>query len=132
MDHKALTQRSISRIDYILPKIKRIWHYYPQLTLTELIFEIVLAANEVTSDFSQTSVVDIEDVAYPVGHFLHQSRSLEMGIAALEEHNRNTPLPPVPIQTALLDKFGDVWRNKPQMRLGQILSNNQLMAKLKA
>lgn len=77
------------------------------------------------------NAVEIEDIAYPEGHFLHQSRNLEMGIEALEKQHEHQALPPVPIQTALLGKVGDAWRKTPQMRLGQILSNDQLMAELK-
>ena len=75
---------------------------------------------------------DIEDIAYPNGHYLHESRSLETGIAALEKQHENEPLPPVPIQTALLGKVSDAWRKQPQMRLGQLLSNKLLVTELEA
>ncbi len=130
MEQKALMQRSINRIGHILPKIKRIWHYYPQLTLTELVQEIALAANEAESDFAQTSLYDIEDIVYPEGHLFHTSRNLEMGIGVLEKRYKNQPLPPAPIQTALLGRVGDYWRKQPQMRLGQLLSNNKLIKEL--
>lgn len=132
MQHTTLANRPINRIGHVLARIKKVWHYYPALTLPELVFEIVLAANEAESAFPTTSIRDIEDIPYPERHYLHESRSLEMGIAELEKRHANKTLPPVPIQTALLSKSGDAWRKKPQMRLGQILSNNQLMAELEA
>jgi hypothetical protein len=77
----------------------------------------------VESDFASTAMSDIEDTAYPAGHFLHESRNLEMGLDAMEREHADQPLPPVPIQTAYLGKVGDYWRRNPQMRLGQLLSD---------
>jgi hypothetical protein len=95
-----------------------------------LVLETSIYANEVKSELPLTSMAEIEDIAYPEGHLLHQSRNLEMGIDALEQRHKNGPLPPVPIQTALLGKVADHWRKHPQMRLGQILSNERLMGGL--
>jgi len=125
-------QRPVSRIDYILPKLKYIWHYYPELSMAELVLTVTLAANRVKSDLPQTNMFDIEDIAYPEGHICHQARNLEMGIEELEKRYEGQPLPPVPIQTALLGKVADSWRNQPQMRLGQLLSNVNLLAELDA
>lgn len=130
MEYTALVQRPISRIKPILSRIEKLWHYYPQLSLAELVLEITDNANKVESIFAETGIGDIEDIAYPEGHFLHESRHLEMGIEAMEEKHKNTPLPPTPIQAALLGKVEAHWRKNPQIRLGQLLSNAHFLASL--
>ncbi len=132
MDYTTQMQRPISRIEYILPKISKLWHHYPELSLHELVREITLAANQADSEFPKTSVYDIEDIAYPEGHLLHASRYLEMGIEVLEREHEHESLPPVPIQTALLGKVADRWSKMPEMRLGQMLSNDWQVSELKA
>ena len=121
MHHKALARRPINRIGHVLSRLANIWHYYPEHSLRALVTEVTLYANQVDSDLPLTSVAEIEDVPYPEGHLLHELRHLEMGIDAIEEERANEPLPPVPIQTALLGKVGEHWRKHPQMRLGQLL-----------
>jgi hypothetical protein len=130
MKHASMVQRPFGRIGHILSRLKNVWHYYPEHSLTALVMETVIFANEVKSDLPITSMADIEEIAYPAGHLLHQSRDLEMGIDAIEKRHKNEPLPPVPMQTALLGRVADHWRKHPQMRLGQILSNERLMAGL--
>jgi|SRR5665213_1167801 len=130
MKHASMVQRPFGRIGHILTRLKKVWHYYPEHSLTALVMETAIYANEVKSDCPLTSMADIEDIAYPAGHLLHQSRDLEMGIDAIEKRHENEHLPPVPIQTAILGKVADHWRKHPQMRLGQILSNKLLMAEL--
>jgi len=132
MKHASTVQRPFGRIGHILARLKKIWHYYPALSLPTLVMETTIHANEVKSDFPLTSMAEIEDIPYPAGHLLHQSRDLEMGIDAIEKQHENEPLPPVPIQTALLGKVAEHWRRSPQMRLGQIISNERLMAELEA
>jgi hypothetical protein len=130
MKHTSKVQRPYGRIGHVLSRLKKIWHYYPEHSLMALVLETSIYANEVNSELPLTCMAEIEDIAYPEGHLLHQSRNLEMGIDALEKRYKNDPLPPVPIQTALLGKVADHWRKHPQMRLGQILSNEHLMAGL--
>lgn len=130
MEHTALVQRPISRIKPVLSRIERLWHYYPQLSLAELVLEITQNANKFASTLPDANMPDIEDTAYPEGHFLHESRHLETGIVAMEDKHKNTPLPPTPIQAALLDKVEAHWRKNPQMRLGQLLSNAHFLATL--
>lgn len=130
MEQTALVQRPISRIKPILLRIKKLWHYYPQLSLAELVLEITQNANKVASTLPETDMPEIEDIAYPEGHFLHESRHLEMGIEIMEKQHQHTPLPPTPIQAALLGKVEDHWRKTPQMRLGQLLSNAHFLASL--
>jgi uncharacterized protein YihD (DUF1040 family) len=130
MEHKALVQRPISRIKPVLSRIEKLWHYYPKLSLAELVLEITQNANKVGSVLTDAGMSDIEDNAYPEGHFLHESRHLEMGIEIMEKQHQHTPLPPTPIQAALLGKVEDHWRKNPQMRLGQLLSNAHFLASL--
>jgi uncharacterized protein YihD (DUF1040 family) len=124
MKHGALMRRPINRVGHVLSRLKQLWHYYPELSLTELVREVTFAANLVESDLPALDMRDIEDIAYPESHFLHKCRHLEMGIDALEKEHKDKPLPPVPIQTALIGKVAAVWCKKPQMRLGQFLSQN--------
>jgi hypothetical protein len=112
-------QRPQSRISYILPKLSHIWHYYPELSLAELLMNITFEANLVQSDLPITTLDDIEDIAYPEGHPFCVSRNLEMGILELENRHKGQPLPPTPIQTAYIQKVEKAWRKRPQLRLGQ-------------
>jgi hypothetical protein len=121
----SMINRPIGRIDHILSRLRKLWHYYPEHSLLALVMEVTIYANHAKSDFPLTSIVDIEDIAYPEGHLLHHSRNLGMGIDWLEEEHKNEPLPPVPIQTAILGKFAEHWRRQPEMRLGQLLYNNR-------
>jgi hypothetical protein len=132
MSDRSSLRRPSSRIDYILPKLKYIWHYYPELSLSELVLTVTLEANRVKADLPGTDMYDIEDINYPKGHLCHSVRNLEMGIEELEKRHSGQPLPPVPIQTALLGKVAAYWRKRPQMRLGQLLSNAALLADLEA
>jgi hypothetical protein len=116
-------QRPSSRIGYILPKLSHVWHYYPELSLAELLLEITFEANLVQSDLPITTLDDIEDIAYPEGHPFYVSRNLEMGILEIENRHKGQPLPPTPIQAAYIQKVEKAWRNRPQLRLGQWLSN---------
>ena len=130
MKHTSKVQRPFGRIGHVLSQLQKIWHYYPEHSLRALVLEITIYANAAESNFPLTSLADIEDIAYPEGHLLHQSRNLEMGIAALEKFHEGEPLPPVPIQTAMLGKLSDRWRKQPEMRLGQLLSNDAILAEL--
>jgi len=130
MKYEAIAQRPLDRIGGILSKLEKIWHYYPEHSLRALVLEATIYANAVESDFPLASIADIEDIAYPEDHRLHQTCNLEMGIAALEKLHENEPLPPVPIQTALLGKVADRWRKQPDLRLGQLLSNDHFIAEL--
>jgi len=123
MENPALMRRPFDRIGHVLSRLEHLWHYYPAHSLVDLVREVTFAANLVESDLPILQMDDIEDIAYPEGHYLH-GRHLEMGIDALEEEYRDTPLPPVPIQTAWLGKVAANWSKYPQMRLGQILSFN--------
>ncbi len=114
-------QRPISRIDHVLSRLKRLWHYYPQYSLYMLVLETAIYANHAKSDLPLISIDDIEDIAYPEGHLLHGIRQLEMGIDWLENDYANEPLPPVPINTTVLKSFGNHWRGMPELRLGQLL-----------
>ena len=130
MKHTSKVQRPFGRIGHVLSRLQKIWHYYPEHSLRALVLEITIYANAAESNFPPTSIADIEDIAYPEEHLLHQSRNLEMGIAALEKFHEGEPLPPAPIQTAMLGKLADRWRKQPEMRLGQLLSNDAAMAEL--
>jgi hypothetical protein len=63
MSDTALLQRPLSRIDYILPKLKYIWHY-SELSLTELVLTITLAANRSKSELPQTDMYDIKPLLF--------------------------------------------------------------------
>jgi hypothetical protein len=125
-----MLQRPIDRIDRVLSRLKRLWHYYPVYSLPELVLRTAIYANQAESDLPSASMEEIEDIAYPEGHLLHGTRDLEMGIDGLEKFHENEPLPPVPIQTAILGRFADYWRRHPQERLGQLLMNDHHMGEL--
>jgi hypothetical protein len=128
MGHSLAGKRPSARIDRILSRLRRIWHYYPEHSLPALVLETTIYANHVESDLPLTGMGDIEDIPYPEGHRLHGSRNLEMGLDWLEKFHENEPLPPVPIQTAHLGNLADRWRRQPEMRLGQLLTNAAAMA----
>lgn len=130
MKHTSKVQRPFGRIGHVLSRLQKIWHYYPEHSLRALVLEITVYANAAESNIPLISIADIEDIAYPEGHLLHESRNLEMGIVALEKFHEGEPLPPVPIQTAMLGKLADRWRKQPEMRLGQLLSNDAVLAEL--
>jgi len=90
MPDTTLLQRPVSRIDYILPKLKYLWHYYPESSLAELVLTVTLAANRSKSELPQTDMYDIEDIMYPEGHLFHKSRNLEMGIEELKKASGST------------------------------------------
>jgi len=122
-----LLQRPLSRIDHVLSRLKKLWHYYPEHSLYALVLETTIYANHLKSDLPRISIDEIEDIAYPEGHLLHGSRHLEMGIDWLEAQHADEPLPPVPIQTAILGEFTQRWRAMPQMTLGQLLRHYHRM-----
>ncbi len=129
MVQSVFSQRPLSRISPLISQLKALWHFYPEHSLAELVNEVVLAANLIDSDFPPSSYSDIEDVAYPEGHYLHQPRSIEMGISILNEKHKQQPSPPTPFQTSTLKKFEEVWRKNHQMRLGQLLLIQNMLSK---
>jgi hypothetical protein len=128
MKNLSMLRRPIGRIDHVLSRLKRLWHYYPGHSLYALVLETTICANHAESELPGASIDDIEDIAYPEGHLFHGIRHLEMGIDWLERDHANEPLPPVPIQTAILGKFAERWRRLPDMRLGQLLRHYHHMA----
>ena len=130
MNH-TLLQRPLGRIDRVLSRLERIWHYYPVYSLPELVLKTAVHANETESDLPAVGMDEIEDIAYPEGHLLHgTTRDLEMGMDWLEKFHENEPFPPVPIQTAILGGVGHYWRKHPQLRLGQLLMSDHHMVEL--
>jgi hypothetical protein len=128
MEGVFMEQRPFARIDRILSRLRRIWHYYPEHSLPALVLETTIYANHVESDLPQTGMGDIEDIAYPEGHRLHGSRHLEMGLEWLEKFHENDPLPPAPIQSGILGRMAVRWRKEPQARLGQLMAKDIFMA----
>jgi hypothetical protein len=122
------TARPVSRVDYILSELGKLWHYYPDLSLLELVIQTTIAATVVKSDLPVFSYLDIEDIAYPSDHFLHETRNLEMGIKLLKEEHKDRPLSLFPVRTSILDKIGEIWRRNSDMRLGQLLSLHKFLA----
>jgi len=121
-------QRPIGRIDHVLSRLKKIWHYYPEYGFHTLVLQTAIYANHAESDLPLAGLDEMEDIAYPEGHLLHGIRNLEMGIDWLEKHHENEPLPPIPIQTSDLPRFADYWRRRPQQRLGQIMMDERRRA----
>jgi hypothetical protein len=130
MKNPSTWHRPIGRIDHVLSRLKRLWHYYPEFDFQILVMQTAIYANHAESDLPLTSIDDIEDIAYPEGHNFHGIRNLEMGIDRLEKYHENEPLPPVPIQTAILSRVADYWHNHPQERLGQLVISGHHMVEL--
>jgi hypothetical protein len=130
MKQASMVQRPMNRIDRVLWRIKRLWHYYPVYSLPELVLLTAVYANQAESDLPETCIEEFEDIAYPEGHLLHGTRNLEMGLDALEKLHENEALPPVPIQIATVGRVANYWRRHPQERLGELLTSFYHLAEL--
>jgi hypothetical protein len=123
MKQASMVQRPMNRMDRVLSRLKRLWHYYPVYSLPELVVLSAVHANQAESDLPEACIEEFEDIAYPEGHLLHGTRNLEMGLDLLEKLHENEPLPPVPIQIGTVDIVANYWRRHPQERLGDLLSS---------
>ena len=130
MKFDSMLHRPAARIDHVLARLNRLWHYYPEYGFQALVMQTMLYANHAKSDLPIATLDEIEDIAYPEGHVLQGSRHLEMGIDWLEKHHKSERLPPTPIQTADLGRIADYWRRHPQQRLGQIIMNERHRSEL--
>jgi len=122
-------ERPVDRIDYVLSEFKNLWRFYNEHSLLGLLMEVTIAANMVESELPEVSFLEIEEIDYPQDHYLSGTRSLEMGFIFLRKAHKNEPLTLDIVPISALDQVGAVWRNNPQMRLGQLISGEYLAAR---
>jgi len=123
--------RPVNRIDYILSELKNLWRFYPDHSLLLLVMEGTIYANHVDSELPVVSYLDIEEIDYPQDHYLSGKPNLEMGFKFLREGLNNKPVELNDDQVKAIERVGENWRKQPQMRLGQLLTGENLMAKMK-
>ena len=124
-------KRPVERIDYILSEFKNLWRFYPEHSLLQLVMEVTIYANHVDSELPDVSFLDIEEIEYPQNHFLSGTRNLLMGFEFLKELLKNKPVPLNQVPVTTLEQVGEMWRKHPQMRLGQLISGEYLVARMK-
>jgi hypothetical protein len=131
MKQASMVERPIHRIDHVLSRLERLWHYYPDYSLTALVLEATIYAHHVKSDLPLTGVDKIEDISYPEGHRLHKTRNLEMGLDELEKRHQSESPPDDPVGSSVIRTIASYWRKHPQQRLGKLLWHELCIAEVR-